>query len=137
MEKQRLIWKTVIVCIVVVGTNVIGNYALALGLRQVGVIQSWSPLPYIKALFQLWVGVGAAFMVVWLIARLTLLSWADLSYVLVVTSFSYVLTAVAGAVGLDEKVTWIHWIGICLITLGVLLVAHTPPQTTENPEPEK
>ncbi|HET7213577.1 MAG TPA: EamA family transporter [Terriglobia bacterium] len=137
MEKQRLIWKTVIVCTVVVGTNVIGNYALALGLRQVGMIQSWSPLPYIKALFQLWVGIGVVFMVAWLIARLTLLSWADLSYVLVMTSFSYVLTAVAGAVGLNEKVTWIHWMGICLITLGVVLVARTPPQTTENPEPEK
>lgn len=72
-----------------------------------------------------------------MIARLTLLSWADLSYVLVITSFSYVLTAVAGAVGLNEKVTWIHWIGICLITLGVVLVVHTPPQTTENSELKK
>lgn len=106
-KRQRLIWKTVIVCIVVVGTNVMGNYSLARGLRHVGVVQTWSPLPYIDAFFQLWVGVGVAFMVAWLIARLTLLSWADLSYVLLVTSFSYVLTAVAGAVGLNETVTWV------------------------------
>lgn len=137
MENQRLVWKTVIVCILVVGTNVVGNYALALGMRHVGVIQSWSPLPYIKAFFQLWVGIGVVFMVIWLIARLTLLSWADLSYVLVVTSLSYVLTAVAGAIGLKENVTWIHWMGICIITIGVALVARTPPQTTENPESGK
>ena len=136
-QKQRLIWKTVVVCIVVVGTNVVGNYALARGLRRIGVIDTWSPLPYIRAFFQLWVGIGVAFMVTWLIARLTLLSWADLSYVLLVTSFSYVLTAVAGAVGLNETVTWIHWMGIGLITMGVALVVRTSPQTTENPEPER
>lgn len=134
---KRLIWKTVIVCIVVVGTNVVGNYALARGLRHVGVIDSWSPLPYIKAFFQLWVGVGVAFMLTWLIARLALLSWADLSYVLLVTSFSYVLTAVAGVVGLNETVNWIHWMGICLITVGVALVVRTSPRTSENPEAGK
>lgn len=76
-------------------------------------------------------------MVIWLIARLALLSWADLSYVLVVTSFSYVLSAIAGAVGLNESVTWIHWLGICLITLGVALVARTAPHTTGRLESEK
>jgi len=135
-ERQRLFWKTAIVCVIVVATNVIGNYALARGLRQTGVIESWSPVPYIEAFVHLWVAVGVALMVVWLIARLALLTWADLSYVLVVTSFSYVLSAVAGVVGLRENVSWIHWLGICLITLGVALVARTSPHTTNNLESE-
>ena len=136
-EKQRLFWKTVIVCVIVVGTNVTGNYSLARGLHHIGVIDSWSPVPYIKAFFHFWVGIGVALMVTWLVARLALLSWADLSYVLVVTSFSYVLTAVAGAVGLNENVSWIHWMGICLITLGVAIVARTSPHTTNGAESEK
>ena len=137
IESRRLAWKTAIVCAIVVGTNVAGNYSLARGLRHIGGIESWSPVPYIKAFVHFWIAVGVILMVMWLIARLALLSWADLSYVLVVTSFSYVLSAVAGAVGLNEKVTWIHWLGICLITLGVALVAYTPPHTTGHLESEK
>lgn len=136
-ETQRLLWKTAIVCVIVVGTNVAGNYALARGLRRVGVIESWSPVPYIKAFVHVWVAVGVALMVAWLIARLALLTWADLSYVLVVTSFSYVLSAVAGVVGLNERVSWIHWLGICLITLGVALVSRTSPHTTNHLEAGK
>ncbi len=137
IESQRLAWKTAIVCAIVVGTTVAGCYALARGLRHVGGFASWSPVPYIEASVHFWIAVGVILMVMWLIARLALLSWADLSYVLVVTSFSYVLSAVAGAVGLNEKVTWIHWLGICLITLGVALVAYTPPHTTGHLESEK
>ena len=136
-DSKKLLWKTTIVCAIVVGTNVAGNYALARGLRHIGGIESWSPVPYIKAFVHFWIAVGVILMVIWLITRLLLLSWADLSYVLVVTSFSYVLSAVAGAVGLNESVTWIHWLGICLITLGVALVAYTPPHTTGHLEPEK
>ncbi|HEX5413502.1 MAG TPA: DMT family transporter [Terriglobia bacterium] len=136
-ESQRLLWKTTIVCVIVVGTNVIGNYALARGLRHIGGIESWSPVPYIEAFVHFWIAVGVILMVIWLIARLLLLSWADLSYVLLVTSFSYVLTAVAGAVGLHEVVSWVHWLGICLITLGVALVARTSPHTTDHLEYEK
>lgn len=136
-ESQRLVWKTAIVCAIVVGTNVAGNYALARGLHHIGGIESWSPLPYIRAFVHFWIAAGVILMVIWLIARLALLSWADLSYVLVVTSFSYVLSAVAGAVGLNENVTWIHWLGICLITLGVALVARTAPHTTGHLESKK
>lgn len=67
----------------------------------------------------------------WLVSRLVLLSWADLSYVLPVTSFSYVLSAVAGALYLGEKVNWLQWTGISAITLGTALVAFTYPESTE------
>ena len=105
MRKHNLVWKTAVISIFVIATNVIGNYALKRGLDQVGVVETWSPMPYIRAFAHPWVAVGASFMLAWLISRLLLLSWADLSYVLPVTSFSYVLSAVAGAIYLHEKVT--------------------------------
>lgn len=129
MRKHSLIWKTAIVSIIVVATNVIGNYALKRGFDNVGVIVTWSPLPYIRAFGHPWVALGVAFMLAWLITRLLLLSWADLSYVLPVTSFSYVLSAVAGAVYLHEKVTSLQWAGISAITLGTAMVAFTYPET--------
>ena len=46
-----------------------------------------------------------------------------MSYVLPVTSFAYVLSAVIGAVWLRETVNAVQWAGISVITLGASLVA--------------
>lgn len=131
LHLSLLLWKTAIVSAIVVGTNVIGNYALTRGMREVGAITSWSPMPYIHAFSHPWVSVGVVFMIGWVVSRLALLSWADLSYVLPVTATSYALSAVAGAIYLREKVTDLQWTGIAVITLGALLVALTPPETFE------
>jgi uncharacterized membrane protein len=136
-RQHRLIWKTVVVCVVVVGANVTGNYALKRGLDHVGVLETWSLMPYIRAFGEPWVAAGVAVMVGWMIARLSLLSWADLTYVLPVTSFSYVLSAIAGAVYLHETVASAHWAGICLVTVGVALVAPTSPGTINKRGPKK
>lgn len=131
-KELNLVWKTAIVSVIVIVTNVFGSYSLTRGLRSIGVIASWSPLPYIYAFRNPWVSVGVLFMIGWLVSRLSLLSWADLSYVLPVTAFSYVFTAIIGAVFFDERVNRLHWVGISLITLGVALVAITPPETLEE-----
>jgi drug/metabolite transporter (DMT)-like permease len=136
MRKHSLIWKTAVISIVVIATNVIGNYALKRGFGQVGVVETWSPLPYIRAFAHPWVAAGVVFMLAWLVSRLLLLSWADLSYVLPVTSFSYVLSAVAGALYLHEKVSWLQWTGISAITVGTAMVAFTFPETVVLAPPE-
>jgi len=56
---------------------------------------------------------------VWLITQPSLLSRVDLSYVLPVTSISYVLTALMGKFLLHEPVSTERWIGIGLVVLGV------------------
>jgi drug/metabolite transporter (DMT)-like permease len=131
-RRYSLISKTAVVSAVVVATNVIANYALSRGLRQIGIVESWSPIPYIEAFSRPWVAVGVIFMAAWLITRLSLLSWADLTYVLPVTSFSYVLTAIVGVVWAHERVSNLSWAGICLITVGILLVLLTYPKTTNG-----
>ena len=136
MRKHSLVWKTAVISIVVIATNVIGNYALKRGLDQVGVVETWSPMPYIRAFSHPWVAVGVIFMLAWLLSRLLLLSWADLSYVLPVTSFSYVLSAVAGAIYLHEKVTLMQWAGISAITVGTAMVAFTFPETVVLAPPD-
>ena len=135
-RKHTLFGKTAIVSVVVIATNVIANYALNHGLRQVGVVESWSPLPYIASFGNPWVAAGVLFMIAWLTSRLSLLSWADLTYVLPVTSFSYVLSAIVGAVYVNEQVSALQWTGISLITIGILLVVLTYPKTSEGPRDE-
>lgn len=130
-KKHAVIVKTVVASIVVVATNVVGNYALSRGMHQVGVLESWSPVPYLRAFVHPWVSIGVVFMVAWLASRLALLSWADLSYVVPVTSFSYALSAVAAELYLGEHVSALRWAGISVITVGVALVALTYPETPE------
>jgi drug/metabolite transporter (DMT)-like permease len=66
----------------------------------------------------------------WMITDLALLSRADLSFVLPVLATSYVLIAVVGHFVLGEQVSAIRWMGIALITLGVLMAETTPDRTT-------
>ena len=134
---HTIIGKTAIVSLVVIGTNVFANYALTRGLRQVGVVESWSPWPYVEAFSKPWVAIGVIFMATWLITRLALLSWADLTYVLPVTSFSYVLSAVVGAIYINEQVSTLRWLAVSIITLGILLVVLTYPNTTVKPERDR
>jgi drug/metabolite transporter (DMT)-like permease len=129
-KSPALFWKTAIVGALVVGSNVLGSYSLTRGLHQVGGVVSWSPAPYIHAFAQPWVCAGVLFTIAWLVFRLALLSWADLSYVLPVTAVSYVLSAVTGVEYLNERVEKLHWAGICLIALGAALVAVTPPESS-------
>jgi drug/metabolite transporter (DMT)-like permease len=93
------------------------------------------PLQYITVLFRPWVSAGVLLLILWMLSRMALLSWADLSYVLPVTSIGYVLVAVAGRVLLHEQITMQRWAGIFLIMSGVALVSGGAPRT-QQPEPK-
>jgi uncharacterized membrane protein len=69
-----------------------------------------------------------------MLSRMALLSWADLSYVLPVTSIGYVLTAIAGRVFLNEDISAIRWAGTLFIVAGTALVGLTQPKTSRHPE---
>ncbi|SRR6266851_6077419 len=126
-QPLRLRTRTVIVLLVV--SNVLGNFTLSRGLHQVGRLVSFSPWPYIHAFLNPLVEVGVLLLMVWLISQLSLLSRVDLSYALPATSVSYVLTALMAEFLLHERVSTERWIGIGLIGLGVSLVARTVPRT--------
>ena len=69
----------------------------------------------------------------WFASQLSLLSWADLSYVLPITAASYVLTAVLGKIFLHEFISLARWSGICVISAGVMLVVGTSPRAKLSP----
>jgi uncharacterized membrane protein len=127
---KTLLLKTRIFTAIVVVTNVLGNSLLSLGMRGVGELLTLSPVPYVKALFNPLVAAGVSLLIVWLLSHMALLSWADLSYVLPVTSIAYALAAVAGRVFLHEQISLARWAGVALIVVGVALVGRTVPRTT-------
>jgi uncharacterized membrane protein len=118
-EAYRLRIKTWICAAVVVLSNVLGNFFLKLGMPA----DLPTPLSYITVIFRPWAALGVALLIFWMISRLTLLSWADLSYVLPVTSIGYVLVAISGRFFLNEQITPARWTGILLIMSGVALVS--------------
>jgi uncharacterized membrane protein len=125
-EIARLRAKSWICAAMVVASNVSGNFFLKAGMPPVLA----SPLEYITVLFRPMVALGVVLLIVWLASRMALLSWADLSYVLPVTSVGYVLVALAGRWLLHEQITTRRWTGITLIMTGVALVSGgTRPQT--------
>ena len=122
--------KTVVLTLVLIFANVAGNFSLTWGMRRTGPGVLESPLGYITALFDPWVALGVCLLLLWMLSQMALLSWADLSYVLPVTSIGYVLSALAGRVFLHEAITSWRWAGIVLIMAGVTLVARTPPHSS-------
>jgi drug/metabolite transporter (DMT)-like permease len=124
--------KTRLFATIVVLTNVAGNSALTKGMQQIGDPGN-SPVALIGALFHPWVALGVALLIAWTASHMALLSWADLSYVLPVTSIAYVLTALAGKWFLGETISLKRWAGIILVTAGVTVVGiASPPSTVEG-----
>jgi drug/metabolite transporter (DMT)-like permease len=113
--------KTWLFTTLVVLTNVLGNFFMKRGLPA----SLDGPFQFIAALFRPEVALGVVLLILWMLSRMALLSWADLSYVVPVTSIGYVLVALMGRFFLDERITPENWAGIALIVVGVSLVGLT------------
>lgn len=128
-EATRLRWKTWICVVVVVFSNAFGDFFMKRGLPESARLVT--PLDYIAMLFQPWVALGVGLLILWQLSRMALLSWADLSYVLPVTSVGYVVVALIGKLLLSEAITPRRWAGIVLIMAGVALVSIGSPSTVD------
>lgn len=128
-KSRSLRLKTQIFSVIVVLSNALGNFALTWGLRHRAEPLTLSPVSYIQAIFSPYVALGVSLLILWLLSRMAFLSWADLSYVLPVTSMGYVLSAFIGRFFLGEQISWQRWLGTSLIIAGTVLVGLTTPRT--------
>lgn len=129
----RIRAKTQLFLIITIVTNVLGDFSLKWGMEHQSRSFSFAPTAFLETLFSPWVLAGVALLILWLLTRMALLSWADLSYVLPLTSLGYVLTAAMGRVFLHERVSWARWSGTLLIVLGTAIVGLlTRPDTTSR-----
>lgn len=131
--------KTAITLAVAIIANAAGNVVLGHGMRQVGSVASYSPVELIgaclRAMSNPWVIAGVLLLMLFFAAHTLVLNWADLSYVLLVTSIGYPLVALLSWWFLGEAVTAQRWAGTILITAGVMLVGATPVSTTRPVAP--
>lgn len=130
---HRLTNKTSVALAVIVLSNALGNILLGRGMREVGDISSYSPVDLftsgVAAMANPWVLGGVALLIVFFVTHALVLSWADLSYVLLVTAIGYVLVALLSYLLLGEQISAQRWLGTLVITAGVMLVGSTPVST--------
>ena len=111
-------------------SNVLGNFALGWGMKHGGDMDG-SAMSFVLVVFNPWVLLGIALLAGWVLSRMALLSWADLSYVIPVTSIGFVLNAVMGYVFMGEQISAMRWLGTLCIVGGTGLVGLTSVSTTE------
>ncbi len=124
--------KTRILTLIVILSNVLGNFSLSLGMKAQAVAEAGGFMVYVRAFFSPMVLLGVSLLIIWLLSRMALMSWADLSFVLPVTSIGYVISALMGKFFLAEQISGKRWAGTLLIVAGTLLVSLTPSRTANQ-----
>ncbi len=107
-----------------------GNMAIRQGMKQVGDVTERQPgqaagLVW-RVLTNKMVGLGILCMAVAFSLFMTLLSRANLSFVLPATALSYVVNTLGARVVLKENVTAERWVGTLFICVGVALISLSP-----------
>lgn len=98
--------------------------------------QGMAVMSYTADLLTNWLVVGGTMLlIIWMIAQLSMFTWADLTYVLPLTASSYILTALLSKYFLGEHVSVTRWVGIAIISSGVFLVSETPEDTKHGKRP--
>lgn len=124
--------RTLVFVVVMVVASSVGDIFLKQGMDRIDV--QLNPASLGSAFLQtvasghIWVGIVCV--LASFVFYLMLMSWADYSYVMPVSSFGYALVALLGVVVLGESVTPGRWAGVALICLGVGLVGRTEHRTT-------
>ena len=91
-----------------------------------------NPLDYLRAMLNPFVALGICLLILWLLTRMALLSWADLSYVLPLMAVGYILAAALGKVFLHESISSGQWLGTLLIFCGATVVGGTGPNSSRE-----
>jgi uncharacterized membrane protein len=128
-------FKTYLLILLMVIFGPLGNVLLGKGMKQIGAASMGTMAQVVDLLSRvltsgtIWLGIGS--LITFFVAYMLVLSWADYSYVQPASSVAYAMVALLAHFMLREVVTPLRWLGVLIICLGVLVVGHTPPRTTE------
>jgi uncharacterized membrane protein len=132
-HELRLRIKTLVMILAMVVCANAGDLMLKHGMNQIGAVEiSATGLRHALLLTitngTIWIGI--VFLSGFMLSYMTVLSWADYSYVMPAGAFGYALLTLLAVVFLHETVSPRRWAGVILICVGVLLVGQTRPRTT-------
>jgi drug/metabolite transporter (DMT)-like permease len=106
-----------------------GHVMLAKGMKTIGDLTE-APASVVggmvgRVLTNPWVMLGVCLQAAFFFTYLTLLSRADVSKILPMTAFDYIVVALLAQLLLAEQVTPARWTGIAFIVFGVFMVSRS------------
>jgi bacterial/archaeal transporter family protein len=121
--------KTPVVLFIAICSQSLGDVCLTRGMKSIGEIDTLD----LTLLFHTGIEVfstpyiwfGIILLLIFFGLYLCALSWSDLSYVLPVTAFGYVMNALMSWLLLGEHVSPMRWFGTLMICVGVAIVSRT------------
>jgi drug/metabolite transporter (DMT)-like permease len=121
--------KTPVVLFIAICSQSLGDVCLTRGMKAIGEVDTTN----LTILFQTgieifttpYIWLGIFLLIIFFGLYLSALSWSDLSYVLPVTAFGYVLNALMSWQLLGEHVSPVRWFGTLMICVGVAVVSRT------------
>ena len=135
-DSSGLHFKTYLLLLFMVLFAPLGNVLLSKGMKGIGSAKNWAAADIFPILLGIlasgYIWLGIACLLAFFVAYMLVLTWADYSYVQPASAFSYAVVAVLSYFLLGEVVPPLRWAGIAVICVGVLVVGHTPPRTTEK-----
>jgi uncharacterized membrane protein len=132
-QERRLRIKTLFMVLLMVVCANAGDLMLKHGMSSIGQVQPTlaglaRAFPLTVSNGSIWIGIF--FLSGFMLSYMTVLSWADYSYVMPAGAFGYAVLTLLAVVFLHEAVSPRRWIGVVFICVGVLLVGQTKPRTT-------
>jgi len=135
-DSPRSHFKTYLLLFLIVLFAPLGNVLLSKGMKEIGSAKDWAPADVFHILGRIlssgYIWSGIACLLAFFVAYMLVLTWADYSYVQPASAFSYAVVALLSYYLLGEVVPPLRWAGIAVICVGVFVVGHTPPRTTEK-----
>src|ERR1700741_3775319 len=133
-SEKRLRIKTLVMVLAMVVCANVGDLLLKRGMTEIGAVAitpSGVSHAFRMTVTSPTIWAGILFLIGFTVSYMTVLSWADYSYVMPAGAFGYALLTFLAVIFLHENVSLRRWIGVALICVGVLLVGQTKPRTTE------
>lgn len=117
----------------------IGNICLRKGMLEIGALETADPVllfHYFTAAFaNPWILLGVLLELAYFALWLAVLSWSDISWALPMNALEYIFVAATAPFLLGEEIHFNRWIGIGLISAGVVFMMRSWKTTV--PEIEK
>ncbi|HXR33486.1 MAG TPA: EamA family transporter [Verrucomicrobiae bacterium] len=128
-------FKTLFTVLLMVVCANVGDLLLKRGMTQIGAVHiSLAGLQHtlLSTAQNATIWLAILFLLGFTFCYMSAVSWADYSYVMPAGAFGYATQTLLAIVVLHEAVSARRWIGVFVICIGVLLVGHTKPNTTNS-----
>ncbi len=132
-NERKLRAKTLVMVFIMVVCATTGDSLLKRGMTQIGPVSlTHAGLlhSFLAAMTSGTIWFAILFLIGFMLSNMTVLSWADYSYVMPAGALGYVAVTLVGVFAFGETVSPRRWLGVALICVGGLFVGQTRPQTT-------